>query len=146
LKLAGKTKTISGGIDSWKSWQGSLALDDRSLKNPSRRWRNWTEIFKLVTIKIPVANISPDDDRSDRFWETRLEKSIYEQLFRSISEHEDVPEALSDLDGGLLLQAAFVVDGICGEGTLFGGGDEQVISVRGHPKRPGDAVGCRHAE
>ena len=69
-----------------------------------------------------------------------------EQLFRSVSEHEDVPETLSDLDGGLLLQATFVVDGIRGEGSLLGGGDEQVISVRRHPKRPGDAVGCRHAE
>jgi hypothetical protein len=100
----------------------------------------------LFAIEIPVANISPDDDRRGRLWETRLEKAIYDQSFRSISEHEDVPEALSDLDGGLLLQAAFVVDGIRGEGTLFGGGDEQVISVRRHPKRPGDAVGCRHAE
>ena len=75
-----------------------------------------------------------------------LKKSIYEQLFRSVSEHEDVPEALSDLDGSLLRQAAFVVDGIRGEGTLFGGCDEQVISVRRHSKRPRDAVGCRHAE
>ena len=103
-------------------------------------------IFNLVAIEIPVANISPDDDRRGRLWETRLEKAIYEQLFRSVSEYEDVPEALSDLDGGLLLQSAFVVDGIRDEGTLFGGGDEQVISVRRHPKRPGDAVGCRHAE
>ena len=73
----------------------------------------------LFAIEIPVANISPDDDRRGRPWETRLEKAIYDQSFRSISEHEDVPEALSDLDGGLLLQAAFVVDGIRDEGALL---------------------------
>jgi hypothetical protein len=38
-------------------------------------------IFKLVTIKIPVANISPDDDRRATLWETWLEKAIYEQSF-----------------------------------------------------------------
>ena len=49
----------------------------------------------LFAIEIPVANISPDDGRSDRFWESLREKAIYEQLSRSVSKYEDVPEALS---------------------------------------------------
>jgi hypothetical protein len=71
-------------------------LGNSSLSVYHSHWQQiWTDLLTLFAIEIPVANISPDDGRSDRFWESLREKAIYEQLFRSVSKYEDVPEALS---------------------------------------------------
>jgi hypothetical protein len=71
-------------------------LGNSSLTVCHSHWQQtWTDFLTLFSIEIPVANISPDDGRSDRFWESLREKAIYEQLFRSVSKYDDVPEALS---------------------------------------------------
>ena len=45
---------------------GSFAVDAYPSALSLPRWRIWTEFLKLFAIEIPVAKISPDDDRGGR--------------------------------------------------------------------------------
>jgi hypothetical protein len=48
----------------------SFAFDDHSLNCHSRRWKIGTDVFTLIAIEIPVADISPDDDLDGRWGRT----------------------------------------------------------------------------